>query len=324
MLAPGSSRIQQGARPTLSNFGTFMPRPVPQPATGASGTTVRSPRAPVTARGERPRRGHAEFSIHWPSAMTSGGGSEGSAQQRHPASNVMVSPRLSPRMPNTARADNRPAVTLGNIGSLLQRPQGQPQGSPRPSPREVRPQQSPLMATSPRLATCGAQGEPDTRSGVVYERDGFEVFYGLGGGVESELTTRAKPKLDGFDKFYGIRSHDKQPTTRETLAATEQAGGHASDAQGASIQSRELSGGTAGYPTPVVALQELGSVNLTTGARSPPRVAPPGPNVPTFSVSTPVPSYVPPVDSAVPNGVDVFSVATPMAPPPPVPTLRMS
>lgn len=305
MPAPGSPRIQSGARPTLSNLGAFMPRPAHQPSCSASSATVRSPRAPITARGERPRRGHAEVSMQWPSSMTVGSNIEGLTQQKHMICNKMASPRLSPRMPNTARCDISRPVTLGNIGSLLQRPpQGQPQSSPRLSPREVRPQQCLPIGASPRLPARRVQGEPDTRSGVVYERDGFELFYGVGGGAEDETAPRARAKPDGFDKFYGIRSHDKQPAGRES--------------------SQALSSSQAGYPNQLRAPEASSSLCLTTSACLPPKVLPPGPNVPTFSVSTPVPSYIPPVDAAVPKGVDVFSVATPMPPPPSVPMLNIS
>jgi len=166
------------------------------------------------------------------------------------------------------------------------------------------------------------QGELDTRSGVVYERDGFEVFYGLGGGGEKEVSTRSKVKLDGFDKFYGIRTQDKHPAAKENSSAVEPMLGGAQEAQG---QCPNLSSSEGGRPNQWVAHWVLPpSGTSEVGAYPPPKVAPPRPQVTTYSVSTPVSSYVPPVDATELKGVDVFSVATPLAPPPPVPSLKIS
>lgn len=216
------------------------------------------------------------------------------------AGSMMGSPRTSPR----PRVSGGP-VTLGNLGSMLPRPQAAPIGSP------VLPERPMLQPPLSRSSTA-----PDTRSGVVYERDGFEVFYGLTNGGEGEPAQWPKAKADGYDKFYGIRSNDKIGATgKEGRVATE--GQAAPEHQGK--QRAGAIGGCQSASKLVVSAAEVGRVS-----RSPKVVAPSAQaqvaqlpsEVPTYSVSTPAAPYVPPIVTNVPSGVHVYSVATPMPPPP--------
>merc|ERR1719401_918885 len=102
-----------------------------------------------------------------------------------------MSPRMSPR---TLTGDAR-QLTLGQLGSLLPRPEHKPSSC--------------AGLQSQVVVSC--QQTPDTQSGVVYECDGYEVFYGHGDYmVRPTVTTgQLKEKRDAFDKFYGIRSSDR-------------------------------------------------------------------------------------------------------------------
>lgn len=257
-------------------------------------------------------------------------------------------------------------MTLSNFGAVLPRPgegpapgaSAGPAGSPLLSARGLRPaaQQAGPPIGSPRLSprTVQAPPPPDTRSGVVYERDGFELFYGLGGeaagaGVSAQgsapAARPAKQKLDGYDKFYGIRSHDKLSSSARAsdsgdrlsasarVAVNAAAGPQGAEGRHAQVPSWQQVNAKAGYPGARAEnnLASSGSSRNFRGAPPPKINAPPigaaADYVPTFSVSTPVPSYVPPIECEVPSGVDVFSVATPSVPPPPgrllVPPLKM-
>lgn len=132
---------------------------------------------------------------------------------------------------------------------------------------------------------------PDRRSGVIYERDGFEVFYGLGAS-EGDPMPSVKAKPDGYDKFYGIRSHDR----------------HAEEGGVGAVG--ELSTGRVTKKSQVE--QPAPSLQCQVQGPSEPAADP----VPTFSVATPAAPHGPPMISTVPQGVRVFSVATPMPPPP--------
>jgi len=212
----------------------------------------------------------------------------------------------------TARVDNRPPVTLGTLGALLPRPQGH--GSPLLSPRTIMQPPPPRSAVQPQAIPAMP---PDTRSGVVYERDGFELFYGLNGDQKEHNTAdraapKEKPRRDGYEKFYGIRSSDRRPAAPASgrgastdLGAPAAAGGYlAADAQkpvrsGAQVAAPVQGGGykfKVCPPKPRMAQKE----NV---------------EVPSFSMATPVPSFAPPIVSK-PGGPQVFSVGTPMPPPP--------
>lgn len=190
--------------------------------------------------------------------------------------------------------------------------------------------------TALRLAQRPA---PETRGGVVYERDGFEIFYGLAGASEEAevggprvvlgdgAERPVRPKLDGYEKFYGIRSRDKLSAGARVSASAAAAGdGHA--ATGPTAQDRLLaSAHPALAPPPVQAptSRDFGGAGGGAGscpaARSVPRIAAPSGGaadteapshgVPTFAMATPAP----PMEPAMPSGVDIFSVATPRVPP---------
>lgn len=121
----------------------------------------------------------------------------------------------------------------------------------------------------------------------MYERDGFEVFYGLSNG-EGDVVSPVKAKPDGYDKFYGIRSQDRQ------AIGTGKAG-----------NSVVAEGPQSSVCRPVAIRGPL-SQEAEADLRE----------VPTYSVATPAPPYVPPVISNVPSGVNVYSLATPLPPPP--------
>lgn len=273
MMSPRSPRMD-GRRATLSNFGSMLPRPQQQqhqqcaPARGqpinapswlqVSAGAMFSPRASHTAATAGDIR-PSTFAQKPPGPVV--GPAVESAVPRlalgqrldegtpQPQSSPRLSPRQSPRMPNTARGDNRP-LTLGTFGAMLQRP-GQGQQANKPSSGFS-------QMLSPRLETRVVP-DPDMRSGVVYERDGFECFYGVGGGDDMSLTTpvaekqtEQRHKRDGFDKFYGIRSSDRRPEKRQhgsevNLASAAAATGStsaASDTQ-AAVEGEQASGGGA-------------------------------------------------------------------------------
>jgi len=280
---------------------------LPRPEACPPGVAQRSPRQPPSARGEarhdfaqaRSPRVHPQPQQPVVVQQRSGGFVAG-----------LLSPRLSPRAPT--RSDAKP-VTLSNIGAAIPRPRQQlsATGAPRPQ-----------GATQP----AGDVTARDTSSGIVYECDGFELFYGVKAGHDQPIAA-CKVKPDGYDKFYGIRSADKQLVPRRAPAEPA-AAVRATEAAREPVQSQPQIRVQAGYPTnravpgvPFRPAMDRAAAPQTPRIGAPPPVTggasrlPLPHHVPTYSVSTPVPSFAPPAQP-LPPGVDAFSVATPGVPPP--------
>lgn len=141
-------------RPTLSNFGSLLPRP-----NQAQQASVTSPQEPSSASGSRPPQ---KLSGRSSSSSTSAGNGS-----------VASSPTVS----------SSSSEWLGFAG-LFQ---------PRPYPR-------PQSGNSSLKKALGQRG------GVVKERDGFEVFFGVEKSKEKKKLRKSLDSRDGFDKFYGIPS----------------------------------------------------------------------------------------------------------------------
>jgi len=131
---------------------------------------------------------------------------------------------------------------------------------------------------------------PDTNSSVVYEQDGFELFYGVeGAGCEEDgVEASSRVKRDGFDRFYGIKKRDRpisvnQPSPVDASEAAEQ---------------RRL------CQSPRAAFKVLAP--KTVEANTQKQMA----EAPTYSVATPALPMPSAIDN-VPNGVQFFPVYTP-------------
>lgn len=194
-------------------------------------------------------------------------------------------------------------VTLVSVGSMLPRPQNGPAKRNSRLPDQL-PVGSPRQAQTVRL-----QSAPDTRSGVVYEYDGYEVFYGLGSGGPGVATKPAK--RDGYEKFYGIRSNDYG---REPVDAGQQlAGVGVGVLSSPKCSPRVLPPRQEQQEQPSAASasgsRTEDSSDDTSAAGSTPRN-----EVETFSLATPsvpVPDFV---SSATDGDAQFFSVSTPAAP----------
>eukprot|EP00419_Tripos_fusus_P010230 CAMPEP_0172656524 /NCGR_PEP_ID=MMETSP1074-20121228/1427_1 /TAXON_ID=2916 /ORGANISM="Ceratium fusus, Strain PA161109" /LENGTH=305 /DNA_ID=CAMNT_0013471381 /DNA_START=75 /DNA_END=992 /DNA_ORIENTATION=+ len=112
-------------------------------------------------------------------------------------------------------------MTLGDVGAFLSRP------SPRHGSR-----------TSPQTGWTQVLG---TRGGVVRNKDGFEVFYGV------DKTERpAKPhqskvhERDGFDVFFGIHSQDRANRVRQAPMQMSARGNVSSSAAELKVQQQQV------------------------------------------------------------------------------------
>lgn len=213
----------------------------------------------------------------------------------------MFSPRGAPETPRSA---NRAVPTLGNLGAFIPRPAATAPAQPRQVPQEQKQQEQQVPSQCPV-------------GGVIYERDGFEVFFGLGGcgGSNSggnKPILGPKEKRDGFDKFFGIRSADKCPSL---------------NSMGGPGASREDSIGCKEVPPSAA---KLGGDSAGPGCRAPatvrktPAIVPPiwstkakdNEKVQTFSVATPLHPFVPPFLEEAQTCAESYSMQTPMPPPP--------
>ncbi|CAJ1457391.1 unnamed protein product [Effrenium voratum] len=156
-----SGNSVRSPRPTLANFGAFLPRP--------SGPSVQKEAQPKEAQCSQ-------------SKSSRSGGSSTSA-----GNSVVSSPTVS-----------SPASDWFSLGSILAR-------SPSP-PR-------PYPTAQPPASLRKVLGQ---RGGVVKERDGFEVFFGMDAAKAKAKADKAKKdSRDGFDKFYGIRKADLEAEAQE-------------------------------------------------------------------------------------------------------------
>lgn len=330
-MMPLATRLSP--RPTLSNFGSMVPRaagPVVQADTLAQSARAfcgQGDLVPLSARGSPRVQTRSQIdsllSMQWPGAASAQLAQSGQGQslrssvsgglQASPrvqaSPQLKASPRLSPRQlprdncrgPNSARAG--PPLTLGSLGAMLPRPAPAQAGSPRVVARGAAERaEPPLPAATGKSERASAAVAADARSsnGVVYERDGFEMFYGLSTG-EGDTASPAKTKADGYDKFYGIRQKDR--CAKDHLRAS------APSLPGMCDPGQPPGQVLEGTQTmlscrPAIRRPELSACEEDMK------------EVQTFSVATPAAPSMPPMISSVPNGVDVFSLATPMPPPP--------
>lgn len=204
LLAPGSPRLHDGKKATLSNLGSLVPRP--------QKAAEQAPPAPS------PRLNVAQSDTRLPGACK-GGGVVPKLKLRQAEPGAAGVAAHSPRKCLTARDPQRP-VTLGQLGAMLPRPAQQVASTPRTA--RLSPQTT-FRETTPVSA--------DVRSGVVYERDGFELFYEIEGSEDKHKMKAPREKRDAYDKFYGIRSSDRRPPPASarlpTRAATSDEGASA-------------------------------------------------------------------------------------------------
>eukprot|EP00440_Ansanella_granifera_P021783 gb/GFBE01023648.1/.p1 GENE.gb/GFBE01023648.1/~~gb/GFBE01023648.1/.p1 ORF type:complete len:326 (+),score=35.94 gb/GFBE01023648.1/:1-978(+) len=282
MTSPRSSGAMRSPRPTLSNFGSLLPRPS---ASGQqAGASMRSPRM-----------------------------SEGSRQQKGSASGTSSSSRQRPETEATPSFSSSASGFFG-IGGFF---------SGSSSPRGERP--------APPTSLRKALG---TRGGVVRAQDGFEVFYGVGEDDSKPKTRQsARPKQDsrdGFDKFYGIQS--RQRDGDHASSSTAHVGGASEERRQleTQLQSR-LGSSTTGAGTMLEACQDAaGESNSARSAGAAAASGSPGskPKVPSLNLSArpgggypgesdvrekhQVPAGVPmfslDAQPALPRGVETFSM----------------
>jgi len=198
------------------------------------------------------------------------------------AASAPQSPRLSPGMAT------RP-VRLSDLGAMLPRPQQQLQ---------LHRQRIPLQQEQAAVGHAASDlAQPDTNSSVVYEQDGFELFYGVkgAGGEEEGVEVSSRPtKRDGFDRFYGIRNRDRPSSAKRPSSAS----------QPTLLDTSEVAEQSRLCQSPRAAFRVLAPKSAESSTQKQFSEAP------TYSVATPAVPVSTTVDS-VPSGVQFFPVYTP-------------
>jgi len=353
-MSPRSPRMPEGKRATLSNLGAFLPRPQAAPHQGV-GPACEVPlqtrpggaagagdfRSPRTQQAPPRNEASAQAAASFGASFVQMGGPLGS-------------PRLSPR---TARGEDsgRPVLTLSQIGAMLPRPgqtvkpvpaglsglsmvsprlsQGASAGAPMMSPR-----MSPRATKTHREVAVPPDTRPDTRSGVVYDYDGLDIWYGLGASESRPAEPAAqREKRDGFDKFYGIRSSGdaRGERTRRSTAPPPQ-GSEGLPTWSAPMPDPDPAPAAPAVRSAASTAQPAPWASPASAPRSSPRpafrVVPPAAEpvaatapakAQTYSMSTPSAPAPFQAMPAMPTGVQTFSVSTPSAPPPAVPRLPL-
>lgn len=176
----------------------------------------------------------------------------------------------------------------------------------------------------------------DTRGGVMKERDGYEVFFGV-----TDAEGKAKvPDRDGFDIFYGIKNDERAMHAKnscgdgDAFAAKEREAQFRARISQVAHPRRERRltappeaptcwSATTQSAAPRSPRSVRGEVATATDGKAKPsttkskRVSKPivPDSVPTFSLATPAPSFAPALAAnskdEVQNGVQLYSMATP-------------
>jgi len=177
-------------------------------------------------------------------------------------------------------------------------------------------------ASSGKTKTNPLKKSLDTRGGVVKERDGYEVFFGV---TEGQAKTKV-PDRDGFDIFYGIKNDERGtpdtstakdddaqlrarisqvalPRRERRLTAPPQVGGHASKHSADARSPRSAATAAVAKAKPSAPKSKRVSQPVVPES------------VPTFSLATPAPSFAPNLVASShdepPSNVQLYSMATP-------------